>query len=53
METHVLGRQEETGERDAGYTNSAEFAVCSRSQGFIFHISNDGFVFGLGFLGLV
>lgn len=38
------GRQK----REAGYTNSAEFAVCSRRQGFIFfYISND--IFGFGF----
>lgn len=53
METHVLDRCEETGKRDAGYTNSVEFAVCSRRQGFIFRISNDGFVFRFGFWFLV
>lgn len=37
------GRQK----REAGYTNSAEFAICSRRQGFIFfYISNDTFGFG-------
>lgn len=49
METHVLGRREETGESDAGATNSAEFAICSRRQGFIFCISNDGFGLEFGF----
>lgn len=49
METRVLGRGEETGEEDAGHTNSAEFAVGLRSQGFIFHVSNYGSKFVLGF----
>lgn len=50
METHGLGRQEETAERDAGYKNSAGSTFCSRSQGVIFHVSNGGFVSGLDFL---
>lgn len=34
-------------QRDAGNTNPAGSALCSRSQGVIFHVSNDG----LGFFG--
>lgn len=49
-ETGVLGRGEQTGEKGAGRTNSAESAVGLRSRGFVFRVSNYGseFVLGLG-----
>lgn len=34
-------------------TQTQQSALCSRSQGVIFHVSSNGFEFAFGFLGLI